>query len=147
MTEHPTTKVARSATRIVQELAVIGGDAGDYTVKEWIQGSAEPDADAMTVLVFLETWCPHCRREVPQLEAKSKEWSQLGVGVVGFTCLTRSSTMENTKALLEENQVTYPVAVETGEIAERYNVSGIPAAAITSKGTIGEATQHGSRMS
>jgi thiol-disulfide isomerase/thioredoxin len=134
--EHPTTQAAKPARRTVVELSVIGKDAGSFEVKEWLQGSATPDDNSMTVLVFFEEWCPHCEREVPELEAKSQSWAALGIGVVGFTRLTRTSTLESTREMLKKNKVTYPIAVETGDIAERFNVSGIPAAAIIGDGKV-----------
>lgn len=134
--EHQGTNAVRSAQRTLVELQVIGKDAGDFKVEEWLQGSAAPDDHRMSVLVFFEDWCPHCKREVPELEAKSQAWAALDIGVVGFTRLSRSSTKESTNELLKKNQVTYPVAVETGEIADRFNVSGIPAAAIIGGGKV-----------
>ena len=134
--EHPTSNAVRSARRTLPELQVIGNDAGSYEVKEWLQGSATPDDHSMNVLIFFEDWCPHCKREVPELQAKSETWAALDIGVVGFTRLSRSSTKESTQELLKKNQVTYPIAIETGDIAARYNVSGIPAAAIIGNGKV-----------
>jgi thiol-disulfide isomerase/thioredoxin len=132
--EFSNTNTAKRARSILDELSVIGVEAGGYEVQQWIQGTAEPGANKITVLVFFEEWCPHCKREVPELQKKSVEWAERDIGLVGFTRLTRSSTLENTQDLLKKHKVTYPVAIETGAIAERFNVSGIPAAAIVANG-------------
>jgi thiol-disulfide isomerase/thioredoxin len=134
--EYQGTRSVRAAQRPLVELQVIGKDVEEFATEEWLQGSASPDDYRMMVLVFFEQWCPHCKREVPRLESNVNDWASRDIGVVGFTRLSRSSTKENTMELLRDHQVTYPVAVETGAIAEYYSVSGIPAAAIIGGGKV-----------
>ena len=56
--------------------------------------------------------------------------------MVGLTKLTRGKSKEEAMSFLQENNVTYPVAKESGDLSKHFNVSGIPAAAVVKDGTI-----------
>jgi thiol-disulfide isomerase/thioredoxin len=135
------TNTAKSASRMKAELEVFGRElpAGvDSNVEKWFIGSAKDGelSEGATLVVFWEVWCPHCKREVPELEATYNEYKGKGLKVVGYTRITKSSTPEKVEEFLKENKVTYPIAKENGKIAELFNVSGIPAAALVKNGKI-----------
>ena len=56
--------------------------------------------------------------------------------MVGLTKLTRGKSKEEAMSFLQEKNVTYPVAKESGDLSKHFNVSGIPAAAVVKDGTI-----------
>ena len=56
--------------------------------------------------------------------------------MIGLTKLSRSSTKEKVREFIYENEITYPMAKENGEMSKYFNVSGIPAAAFIKDGTI-----------
>ena len=118
---------------VLDELDVVGKPAGDLSgVTEWIQG----DADLSTgrhLVVFFETWCPHCRREVPMVDDRL---AGRDASALLLTRLSRGGTLEQTREFLDENDVDAPVAYENGDIATRFGVRGIPAAAIVEDGVI-----------
>lgn len=79
------------------------------------------------ILVFFTPSCSHCWNEAPVLEAmyekyKDQELVVLGIGYIG------ESTEEALKHFVEENGLTYPVAIDTPEtrVVKLYNVSWVP---------------------
>ena len=93
-------------------------------------------SDGTTLLVFWEEWCPHCKREVPKMQALYSGLKDDGLQVVGLTKITRSSTEEKVTSFIAEKEIAYPVAKETGELSQYFNVSGIPAAAVLKDGKV-----------
>ena len=136
--KYGSTKTWRRARKVSAELEVIGKDSGKLEVEKWLQGEGEVDFNSSkpTMVVFWEIWCPHCKREVPQLQATYDEYKGKGLQMVGLTKLTRSSTEEKVKEFMKEKNVSYPIAKETGSISKLFNVSGIPAAAVVKEGKI-----------
>lgn len=132
----PRTRSAMSSRRLSSELDVIGRDAGDLAIESWYVGNTSFADGKATLVVFWEVWCPHCKREVPALEATWSRYRGSGLNMVGLTRLTKTSTEEEVRAFIAENNVTYPIAKEDGSVAERFAVRGIPAAAVVKDGKI-----------
>jgi thiol-disulfide isomerase/thioredoxin len=127
----------RSGQRISVELTVPGKiileDANSH-IEFWFNEGTLDLESGTTLIVFFEQWCPHCRREVPKLQSIADSLGAEGLKVVSLTRLTKSSTEESVRALLEEHEVSYPVAKEDGQLAEWAEVSGIPAAIVVRDG-------------
>lgn len=140
MQKYASTNTAKRARSLNQELAVIGKNSPTEWggVEKWYQGESDVDlaSDKATLLVFWETWCPHCQREVPKLQALHDALSGDGLQVVGLTRITKSSTEEKVTNFIGEQKVGYPVAKEDGSISQYFNVSGIPAAAVIKGGKV-----------
>ena len=134
-----TTTTYKRAKKMEDELAVIGKAApSELKVEKWFQGEGQVDISSgkPTLIVFWEVWCPHCRREVPKLKETFDHFASKGLQVVGLTKVTRSATDEKVTEFIKEEGVPYPIAKETGEMSEYFNVSGIPAAAIIKDGKV-----------
>ncbi|MCP4810135.1 MAG: TlpA family protein disulfide reductase [Proteobacteria bacterium] len=132
------TKTAQRVIRVKQELDVFGKEVGNPEIEKWFVGS-EADMDLQsgtTLVVFWEVWCPHCKREVPELQATYDKYNQKGLDVVGLTKITKSATEESVTAFIADNGVSYPVAKETGTASREFAVSGIPAAAVVKDGKV-----------
>ena len=137
--KYGSTTMYKRAKKLEKELEVIGKDAPtEWGIEKWYVGEGEIDftSDKPTLVVFWEVWCPHCRREVPELKETHANFKSKGLQVVGLTRITRSATEEKVTEFINEEDVTYPTAKEDGKIAEHFNVSGIPAAAIVKDGKI-----------
>jgi thiol-disulfide isomerase/thioredoxin len=132
------TKASRYLKRVMAELSVVGRDAGEMDVSEWFQGNVKMDEGKATMLVFWEIWCPHCKREVPKLEATYNKYKDRGLNVVGLTKVTRSSTDEKVREFISEKGMSYPVGKEQegGNLSQRFGVRGVPAAAIVKDGKV-----------
>lgn len=133
------TDTARKARSFLAELSVVGRPApASLDVEKWFtDGSGVNMAEAKaTLFVFWEEWCPHCRREVPKMKQVYETYHDQGLEVVGLTKLTRGATEEKVLAFIEQNQLTYPIAKEKGDLSQQFAVSGIPAAAVVKDGKI-----------
>lgn len=135
--EYGNTRAARRSRSLQAELELIGSAApSDYHVKRWLHGEATLPPDTPTLLVFWEIWCPHCRREAPKMQALYDKMKDRGLQVVGMTRLSRSATEEKVMSFLEEQQISYPVALVDAPVSQAFNVRGIPAAAVVKDGKI-----------
>ena len=132
------TQIWRRAQKLEAEVAVIGNPApSSLDVSNWLVGeSVDISGSNPTMLVFFEEWCPHCKREVPNLINTYNTYKDRGLQVVGLTKVTRRSTDESVAAFLADSNVNYPVGKESGAISTQFNVSGIPAAAVVKDGVI-----------
>jgi thiol-disulfide isomerase/thioredoxin len=131
---YPGTRAAKAAERLLPELQVVGQKAPPLDVDWWF--GAEGHVGRVTVLVFAEEWCPHCRHELPLLEGTYERLHPEGLDVVVLTQLTKSATKDNMKAFIAENHLTYPVGHEGGATSEAFAVTGIPAAAVIKDGVV-----------
>ncbi len=134
--DYADTRAARSVSRYIDELAVVGTPAAPIAVSSWMQGQASYADAPVTLLIFFEEWCPHCRRELPSLAKREDALRARGVNVVGLTKITRSSTDEGVRAFLAENAVGFPIGKEDGAMSLAFKVTGIPAAALVRAGTV-----------
>jgi thiol-disulfide isomerase/thioredoxin len=132
------TTTAKRAQSLNAELSVVGKPApADLKIEKWYQGESNVDIDkGATLVVFWEVWCPHCKREVPKLEATYEKYKGKGLQVVGLTKITKSSTEEKVQEFITTEKVSYPMAKETGEMSDYFAVSGIPAAAVIKDGKV-----------
>jgi peroxiredoxin len=136
--EHATTKAGKAAERMYKEVGLIGENAAPIETEKWLQGKAVSYDDApVTLLVFWEVWCPHCKREMPELAKREADLKKKGVQVVGFTKISKSATEESVAAFLKENDIKFPNGKEKdASMSAGFNVSGIPAAAMVKNGKV-----------
>jgi peroxiredoxin len=136
--KYPTSRAAKAATRVKAELDVVGKPEAPLTVEKWFQGSeADLKGGKAELLVFWEVWCPHCRREVPELVETYTKFQPQGLRVVGLTKMTRDVTEDQVTSFIKENNLPFPIAKEQGTaMSDAYGVSGIPAAAIVKDGKV-----------
>ena len=127
-TTYPGSREWQYAQKLNSEYAVIGQPAPAMDGVSWF-GDAPADAE-ITVLLFWEVWCPHCRDEMPQMQARHKVLSESGLNVVGLTRLSRDTTQEDAETFMAENAVTFAVGLDDGAITEAMGVRGVPAAAV-----------------
>ena len=115
----PATKESESSHLLSDEappfdLPLVGG--GNVTL-ESLRGQ--------TVLVdFWATWCPPCLREVPELNAISREFEGKGARVLAIS--VDSLTLEALGDWLKERDAKYPVALADTDLAGRYGADGFP---------------------
>ena len=138
-TKYAATKMGRNLNTLSRELAVVGKDAPkDWAIEKWYQGQEKIDltSNDTTVVVFWETWCPHCRREVPKLQQMYEEFKDDGLQLIGVTRLTKSSTDQAVQDFLAQIKVEYPMAKVNGSLATYFSIGGIPAAAVVKDGKV-----------
>jgi thiol-disulfide isomerase/thioredoxin len=112
--------------------AASGNKAADFT---WDQNGKQVKFSEFTkgkfvLLNFWGTWCPPCRRELPDLVAISKEMESKGLIVMGVA-LERAPSMNEALNIVstfwDKNQLYYPVVIGTGDLASAYGgINAVP---------------------
>ncbi|MGH2437422.1 MAG: TlpA disulfide reductase family protein [bacterium] len=77
------------------------------------------------VMNFFASWCTPCKIEAPALEAASRKYRSQGIVFIGVDI--QQDTWDDALDFLDAFGVTYPaVRDETGEIARKYQLIGLP---------------------
>lgn len=77
----------------------------------------------VVVVNFWATWCPPCRKEMPDLDALYKQFSSKGLVILAISDEERPVVDK----YLAEHPVSYPILLDRGgKVAERFIVRGIP---------------------
>jgi tetratricopeptide (TPR) repeat protein len=105
-------------------------------IEEWFQGEREFKDQGSLILVFWETWCPYCEREVPRLQGFYEKFQDRGLEVVGLTQLTWGSTAEKVRGFIADKSLKFPIAKADGTADSFFGVRGIPAAAAVKNGQV-----------
>jgi cytochrome c biogenesis protein CcmG/thiol:disulfide interchange protein DsbE len=80
----------------------------------------------VVVLNFWATWCPPCRREIPDFVALQRELGPQGLQFVGVA-LERSAGPDEVRAFARKMNINYPIGMGDGTIARKYGgVRGLP---------------------
>lgn len=80
---------------------------------------------------FWATWCPPCKRELPELAALHQEFKDRGFTVVGIN--REPEAPETVMAFLREHPVPFPVVVDTIGVGERYRILSMPTSIIVDR--------------
>jgi len=77
----------------------------------------------VVVLDFWATWCPPCRREIPDFINLQAEYGSQGLQVVGIAL----DEPEKVHTFARQNGMNYPVLLGSDEVSMRYGgIEGIP---------------------
>lgn len=103
----------------------VAGSAPGFTLSD-IGGKSVSLSDfrgKVVVLDFWATWCPPCRREIPDFINLQKEYGSRGVQIVGVAL----DEPAKVQAFVRQNGMNYPVLLGTDDIALKYGgIQGIP---------------------
>ncbi len=84
----------------------------------------------VVVLDFWATWCPPCKREIPDFIELQKTYGSQGVQIVGIAL----DEPDKVQAFAQQNGMNYPVLMGTDEISAMYGgIDGIPTTFIIDK--------------
>jgi peroxiredoxin len=88
----------------------------------------------VVLLNFWATWCPPCRKEMPDMEALYQRFQKKGLVVLAVSDEDR----ETVTGFLAKTNYTFPVLLDPGrEVNKAYGIEGIPKSFIfDSKGTL-----------
>jgi len=97
----------------------------DFTLTD-LQGKAWhlKDLRGPIVLVnFWATWCPPCRKEMPDLQSLYAQFKNQGVVVLSIP----DEESAKVSPFVAERDITYPVLLDPGrKVNEEFKVEGIP---------------------
>jgi len=85
----------------------------------------------VVVLNFWASWCPPCKREIPDFIKTYEKFKDKGFVIVGIAV---SSKPDDVKALVKQYNITYPVAMASGTVEQDYGpVTAVPTTFIIDK--------------
>lgn len=103
--------------------------APDWTLKD-VNGREVKSADykgKVVVVDFWATWCPPCRKELPEYVAMQKKYADRGLVILGFSL--DELPPADVKAFGEKMAINYPLIMADAETAEAFGgVEGLPTA-------------------
>lgn len=114
-----------------QERMELGGEAPPLALRDET-GAVVDIADArgdVVVLNFYATWCPPCRKEIPDF---SRVWDARadGEGLRLYGVVFESGTDAEAVAASRKLGITYPILLGSGPVAERYHLRSYPTTVI-----------------
>lgn len=113
-------RAARSTSTVLDEAPVV-----PFATLDGDTVSLADHEGEVVLLNFWGTWCPPCRREVPDLVEVQERLEGRGATVVGLA--VESGPPAEIRAFMEEFGINYPVWIgRTGTVTEEYRVIGFP---------------------
>ncbi len=107
---------------------VVGNKAPEFSIRD-INGR-KIDINSLkgkvVLLEFWATWCPPCRRSIPEMETLYRQFVDKDFVLIGISLDEGSNAVEAVKNFVNEFNMTYPIAVDTGEVSKKYQVTSIP---------------------
>lgn len=77
----------------------------------------------VVIVDFWATWCPPCRKEMPDLEALYQRFAAKGLVILAISDEEASTV----RPFIADRQVTYPILLDPGrKVNELFRVEGIP---------------------
>jgi peroxiredoxin len=94
-------------------LAELGGKT--WTLKE--------QRGKVVLLNFWATWCPPCRKEMPDLETLNQQFKDQGLVILAIS----DEDAGKVKPFIAQQKVTYPILLDPGrKVNELFQIEGIP---------------------
>ena len=92
----------------------------DLSGKTW---TLKEQRGKVVVLNFWATWCPPCRKEMPDLEALYKQYKVQGLVILAIS----DEDAGKVKPFIADERLTYPVLLDRGRtVNELFQIEGIP---------------------
>lgn len=92
----------------------------DMTGKKWTFSELRGE---VVLVNFWATWCPPCRKEMPDLDALYKRFEAKGFVVLGIS----DEELKKVQPFIDERKVAFPVLLDPGrKVNDLFVVEGIP---------------------
>jgi peroxiredoxin len=102
-------------------LAELGGMT--WTLKE--------QRGKVVVLNFWATWCPPCRKEMPDLERLYREFKDQGLVILAIS----DEDADKVRPFIAQQKVTYPILLDPGrKVNDLFQIEGIPKTFVYDRG-------------
>lgn len=84
----------------------------------------------VVLIDFWATWCPPCVVEIPHFVKLYNKYNEKGFLILGASLDT---DMKKLKSFVSDQQITYPILINAGNVSATYAVQAIPTAYIIDK--------------
>ncbi len=129
----PETALPEAQPSKPQEIPELGV-AADFTLPK-LDGtnlSLKDLKGKVVILDFWATWCPPCRKMIPELQNLYNKYKDQGLEVVGLSL--DEGTPDNVKSFVENTKITYPIVLGNREVSKAYGqINAIPTTFIIDK--------------
>ncbi|MFH1539846.1 MAG: TlpA disulfide reductase family protein [bacterium] len=87
------------------------------------------------MIVFWSTRCPHCKREMPQLQSfYLAHANEFDMEILAYTYANDGKLLEETEEYVKQNQLTYPVIpYDKQDLLNDFKVKGVPCVYVVSR--------------
>jgi thiol-disulfide isomerase/thioredoxin len=129
-----------------RQLAILGAEAPDIAIKEWINGEATALRDLRGRVVLLEfwaTWCKPCQEMFPKLKRLDEEYRAQGLEIIALTrhylasretASSLADELELMRRHVRQHDLTFRVGVAEDErTQELYGATGLPTLALVDR--------------
>ncbi len=105
------------------------GQAMDFTLKD-LTGKAMTLSDLRghpVIVEFWATWCPPCRKQIPELESIYQRYRSRGLMVIGVACDTiRGDGIKAVVPFVKRMGIGFPILLADDALADRLDLDYIP---------------------
>jgi cytochrome c biogenesis protein CcmG/thiol:disulfide interchange protein DsbE len=79
------------------------------------------------ILDFWATWCPPCRKQIPELKAVYEHYRAAGLIVIGIACdAIEGDGLRDVRPFVKKFDITYPILIGTAAVTDQLGVEGMP---------------------
>ncbi len=129
--QHSIASSGEAAGSIVRKVGEAIPDLELRTLSGSVVTLSELDSK-VTLINFWATWCGPCVKEMPSLQKLSDAYSAKGLNVIGINLDEDPEAV--LEKFLEKNQIKFRSFVDSkGDLADRFNVSGLPLTLVIDK--------------
>ena len=106
----------------------VGGPIPEFAVKN-LAGDTITRASLTgkpLLLVFWNTWCPNCKKELPQINQLAQKYAPRGLAVLAINTGLNDS-LDKTRAFWQKSAFQFPTGFDHSfEIGQAFGVRGVP---------------------
>ena len=105
------------------QLEVLG--EGEYTYKDINDMRLSDFRGKVVFLNFWGTWCPPCRREMPQMEEMYRDYRNFDFVILAIEVNQREG-IDAVRPFIESYELTFPILLDQGRTGDLYKIRAFP---------------------